>query len=137
MRLRSASRTKARIEVIPMIDVIFFLLVFFMISTLSMAVYRGLPVNLPKAATGSETPRDQVMVTVAKDGRIAVDQQDVARESFPTLLKARLEANPLSVVVINADEEVRHGRVVEILDEARRVGVVHLAIAVRPKEPGR
>ena len=68
MRLARRTIKKARIEIIPMIDTIFFLLVFFMISTLSMSRYSGLPVNLPKAATGqqpaSEVPPSRSLRTV-------------------------------------------------------------------------
>ena len=56
MRLQRRSIKKARIEIIPMIDTIFFLLVFFMISTLSMTQFRGMAVNLPKAAAGQQAP---------------------------------------------------------------------------------
>ena len=54
MRMQRRSIKKARIEIIPMIDTIFFLLVFFMISTLSMTQFKGMPVNLPKAASGQQ-----------------------------------------------------------------------------------
>jgi len=58
MRIQRRSMKKARIEIIPMIDTIFFLLVFFMISTLSMSQYKGMPVNLPKAASGRQAPAE-------------------------------------------------------------------------------
>jgi biopolymer transport protein ExbD len=64
MKLRRRESRRARIEIVPMIDVVFFLLVFFMMASLSMAVYAGLPVNLPQAATGqvaaSETASDTI-----------------------------------------------------------------------------
>ena len=69
MRLAEREIKKARIEIIPMIDTIFFLLVFFMISTLSMSRYSGLPVNLPKASTGQQTPSASAAVTIAPDGK--------------------------------------------------------------------
>ena len=66
MRLARRTIKKARIEIIPMIDTIFFLLVFFMISTLSMARYSGLPVNLPKAATGQQPASESAAVTITR-----------------------------------------------------------------------
>ena len=67
MRIQRRNPKKARIEIIPMIDTIFFLLVFFMISTLSMAQYRGMPVNLPKAASGQQAPAESAAITIDKE----------------------------------------------------------------------
>jgi biopolymer transport protein ExbD len=134
MRLPRRNSKKARIEIIPMIDTIFFLLVFFMISTLSMSHYSGLPVNLPKAATGQQPPSESAAVTIGADGKIAIDQQEVSGERVGDILKARLAGNPELLVLINADERVEHGLVIEVMDQARQAGVGKMAIAVKPKE---
>ena len=134
MRLPRKHFKKARIEIIPMIDTIFFLLVFFMISTLSMARYTGLPVNLPKAATGNQQPSESAAITIAPDGRVSIDKQDVPRENVRTVLQQRIAAKPDLLVLINADEHVEHGLVVEIMDAARQAGVSKMAIAVKPKD---
>jgi biopolymer transport protein ExbD len=134
MRLRRREIKKARIEIIPMIDTIFFLLVFFMISTLSMARYSGLPVNLPKAATGQQGPNESAAVTIKPDGTVAIDKQAVSREQIRDILKDRLVQNPELLVLINADEHVEHGVVVEIMDTARQAGVAKMAIAIKPKD---
>ena len=134
MRLARRTIKRARIEIIPRIDTIFFLLVFFMISTLSMSRYSGLPVNLPKAATGQQPASESAAVSITPDGKIFIDKQEVPRESVRTLLQQRLSANPDMLVLINADERVEHGRVVEIMDDARQAGVAKMAIAVKPKD---
>jgi biopolymer transport protein ExbD len=134
MRLRRREIKKARIEIIPMIDTIFFLLVFFMISTLSMARYGGLPVNLPKAATGQQTLSESAAVTITPDGKIAIDKRDVPRAQVGEILKARLLKTPDLLVLINADEKVEHGVVVEVMDAARQAGVAKMAIAIKPKD---
>jgi biopolymer transport protein ExbD len=124
---------KARIEIIPMIDTIFFLLVFFMISTLSMARYSGLPVNLPKAATGRQPASESAAVTITPDGKVFIDKQEVPRENIRRVLQQRLSASPELLILINADERVEHGLVVEIMDDARQAGVAKMAIAVKPR----
>ena len=134
MRLSRRTVKKARIEIIPMIDTIFFLLVFFMISTLSMSRYSGLPVNSPKAATGQQPASESAAVTITPDGKVYIDKQEVPRESIRTVLQQRLSANPELLVLINADERVEHGRVVDVMDIARQVGVAKMAIAVKPKD---
>jgi biopolymer transport protein ExbD len=134
MRLARRSIKKARIEIIPMIDTIFFLLVFFMISTLSMSHYSGLPVNLPKAVSGQQPPSESAAVTIDADGKVTVDKQPIRIDQIGDLLKARLMKNPEILVLINADERVEHGLVVDAMDQARQAGVTKMAIAVKPRE---
>lgn len=134
MRIQRRTLKKARIEIIPMIDTIFFLLVFFMISTLSMTQFRGMPVNLPKAASGQQAPAESVAITINKENQIFLDKQAVDRTALAERLRAQLAKNPELLVVINADDGVAHGRVVEIMDLARNVNVVKMAIAVKPTE---
>ena len=136
MRIARKTPEKARIEIIPMIDVIFFLLVFFMVSTLSMTINRGLPVNLPTAATSQKDVRDNVSLTVLQDGKIFLNKEPVTLQDMGPRVKAALAADPRLAVVINADGQVLHSTVVDILDELRQAGVSGLAIAVKPgKKP--
>jgi biopolymer transport protein ExbD len=137
MRIQRRNMKKARIEIIPMIDTIFFLLVFFMISTLSMAHYKGMPVNLPKAASGQHAQATSATVTLTKEGQIFLDKQAVDKSVLSGLLSRQLTENPDLLVIINADDGVEHGRVVEVMDLARSVNVSKLAIAVRSKEQSR
>jgi len=132
MILHRRERRRARIEIIPMIDVVFFLLVFFMMASLSMTVYRGMPVNLPRAASGSTPPAESAAVTVARDGQAYLDRQPVTRELLGQRLRGLVAANPNVAIVITADEAVAHGRVVDVLDEIRLAGVTRMAIAIRP-----
>jgi biopolymer transport protein ExbD len=134
MRIQRRSMKKARIEISPMIDTIFFLLVFFMISSLSMSRFKGMPVNLPKAASGQQAPAESAAITIDKTNRIFLDKQPVDQTGLADLLRAQLAKNPDLLVVINADDGVEHGRVVEVMDIARSANVAKVAIAVKPKE---
>jgi biopolymer transport protein ExbD len=136
MRIPRKQPEKARIEIIPMIDVIFFLLVFFMISTLSMTVNRGLPVNLPAAATSQKDVSENVNLTVMQDGSMFLNKQPITLQDIGQRVKAAMAADPQLTVVINADGQVLHSTVVDVLDELRLAGVSGLAIAVKPgKKP--
>jgi biopolymer transport protein ExbD len=137
MRIQRRNLKKARIEIIPMIDTIFFLLVFFMISTLSMAQYRGMPVNLPKAASGQQAPAESAAITIDKESRIFLNKEKVDQAALADLLRQQLEQNADLLVVINADDGVEHGRVVEVMDIARGANVAKMAIAVKPRESRR
>jgi biopolymer transport protein ExbD len=134
MRIQRRTPKKARIEIIPMIDTIFFLLVFFMISTLSMAQYRGLPVNLPKAASGQQAPAESAAITIDTESRVFLNKEKVDKAALGDLLRQQLAQNADLLVVINADDGVEHGRVVEVMDIARGANVARMAIAVKPKE---
>ena len=131
MRIPRQESVKARIEIIPMIDVIFFLLVFFMVSTLSMTINRGLPVNLPTAATSQKDLRDNVSLTVTQDGKMFLNKEPVTLQDMGSRVRAALVSDPQLAVVINADGHVLHSTVVDILDELRQAGVSGLAIAVK------
>jgi len=137
MRIQRRNLKKARIEIIPMIDTIFFLLVFFMISTLSMAQYRGMPVNLPKAGSGQQAPAESAAITIDKESRIFLNKEEVDQAALGDLLRQQLEQNADLLIVINADDGVEHGRVVEVMDIARGANVAKMAIAVKPKESRR
>lgn len=136
MRIPRKQPEKARIEIIPMIDVIFFLLVFFMLSTLSMTLNRGLPVNLPAAATSQKDVSENVNLTVMQDGTMFLNKQPITLQDIGQRVKAVMASDPQLTVVINADGQVLHSTVVDILDELRLAGVSGLAIAVKPgKKP--
>jgi len=136
MQLPRKDHHKARIEIIPMIDVIFFLLVFFMISTLSMTVNRGLPVNLPTAATSQKDLRENLNLTLTEDGELFLNRASITMQDLGPRVKQALAAEPELMVIINADGEVRHSAVVHVMDELRVSGVSRLAIAVKPdKKP--
>ena len=134
MCIQRRSIKKARIEIIPMIDTIFFLLVFFMISTLSMTQFKGMPVNLPKAASGQQAPAESAAITINKEHQIFLDKQPVEKTSLADRLGGLIAKNPELLVVVNADDGVEHGHVVEVMDIARSANVAKMAIAVKPKE---
>jgi biopolymer transport protein ExbD len=133
MRVPRQESPKARIEIIPMIDVIFFLLVFFMVSTLSMTINRGLPVNLPTAATSQRDLRENLNLTLTQEGEFFLNKEPITLQDLGPRVKTALASEPELMVIINADGDVRHHAVVEVMDELRLAGVARLAIAVRPQ----
>jgi biopolymer transport protein ExbD len=136
MRVPRQEADKARIEIIPMIDVIFFLLVFFMISTLSMTVNRGVPVNLPKAASAQKELRESVNITVTREGDIFLNKEPITLQEIGQRVQAGLEKDPELLAVINADDQALHGAIVDVMDKIRLAGVSRLAIAVKPERRG-
>lgn len=133
MRLRAYQPKKARIEIIPMIDTIFFLLVFFMIASLAMTTSKGMPVNLPRASAATERPVVKVVLTLTESGCYYVDKQAVRFDQIHGILKRSLKDNPSAVVVINCDKTQAWQRGIQLADEAKRAGARFLTIATEPK----
>ena len=119
-----------------MIDIIFFLLVFFMISTLSMTINRGLPVNLPKAASSQRDLRESVHITVTREGDIFLNKEPVTLQEIGQRVQVGLERDPELLAVISADDHAIHGAIVDIMDKIRLAGISRLAIAVKPERKG-
>ncbi|KKO20645.1 MAG: biopolymer transporter ExbD [Candidatus Brocadia sp.] len=131
-----ATRRRARIEIIPLIDVIFFLLATFVVVSLSMVKNQGISVNLPSAVTGNPQEREAaVTITVTKSGDVYLNQEKLA----PGLLSGRLKQlkteNPDTRVFINGDREAYFGAAIQILDEVRSSGITKVAIQTKLGEP--
>jgi len=136
VKFRRRPPRKARIEIIPMIDTVFFLLVFFMMASLSMTVHGGIPVNLPKAAK-AEAARAPVSISISREGVIYLEREPIEPVQLTARLQARARTEPEVGVVIEADTDALHGRVVDVMDAARMAGIGKMAIAVTPREAKR
>lgn len=129
MRLPEDSDRPFQINIVPMIDVIFAILTFFIMSTLFLTRSQGLPVNLPGAATTETQPQNPLVVTIDRAGDLFIDRQPIPLDALATQVQQRVEAGEQPVVVISADRDVSHGRVVTVMDRLRSLEGVRLAIA--------
>lgn len=135
MRLPEEPDHPPQINIVPMIDVIFALLTFFIMSTLSLTRSPGLPVSLPKAVTAQTQSQSQIVVTVDRRGRISLNRQPAQLSDLQTRIRAIMGSTPSALVVINADERVSHGQVIAVMDQLRLIPGVKLAIsAQRPAQ---
>jgi biopolymer transport protein ExbD len=132
MRLQEEPDLPAQINIVPMIDVIFAILTFFIMSTLFLTRSEGLPVNLPQAVTAkSQAAAEPITVTVDQDGKISLNSQPVSLNSLGEKVQ-ELKGNNLEVlVIINADANATHGQVVGVMDRVRQVEGAKLAIATQ------
>ena len=127
---RGRAYRRGRIEIIPMIDVMFFLLVTFMLASLSMQSLNSIPVNLPQGDAPSLQHKQPVTLTITKDSKIFLDKTPTTLETMAFALKAMLTEHGADVVV-NADSAAPEGIVVEAMLQARRAGIDHFLIAVK------
>ncbi len=134
MKLRkSRQRRRGRIEIIPMIDVMFFLLVTFMLASLSMQNLHSLAVNLPQGRAAPLQPKTPVTLTITRDGRILLDENPVTLETLAATLKAMLKETDSNVIVA-ADSGAPYGVIVQAMIQSRDAGAQHFLIAVKHVE---
>jgi biopolymer transport protein ExbD len=133
MRIPSPShRRRARIEIIPLIDIVFFLLATFVMVSLSMIKNEGIPVTLPRAASGVGHPKkDPVTITVKKNGDIYLDKTEVSLSQLVQKLRVVKATHPDASIIINGDDSSRLGAVVTILDKLRYIGFQQVSILTR------
>jgi biopolymer transport protein ExbD len=121
------------INLLPMIDVIFSILAFFIISTLFLSRSQGLPVDLPTAQTTEPKQSVQLNITIERDGKMFLDRQSIELDDLKGALTQKIKPDAESVVVINADKKVEHGIVVKVMDRLRQVPGAKMAIAAEPE----
>jgi biopolymer transport protein ExbD len=131
MRLQNEPDTPLQINILPMIDVVFALLTFFIMSTLFLTRSEGLPVNLPKATTSKAERPAPVTVTIDSQGNLSVNKESIQLEGLADSIRKRQQPNQDLLVVLNIDEAITHGRVVAVMDKVRQISGAKLAIATQ------
>ena len=128
VRFKRRQRRSARIEMIPLIDIVFLLLVVFIYAMLSMTVHRGILVELPESSTAEVDHEEHFSVTLAADGTVYMDLDpvDLAELTERVAQERRLRGG--LHVQVNAHKDIRHGHLVEVLDSIREGGVKSLSI---------
>ncbi|NJL83625.1 MAG: biopolymer transporter ExbD [Chloroflexaceae bacterium] len=134
MQLPEESDKPFEINIVPMIDIIFSILAFFIISTLFLTHSEGLSVNLPQASTSQPQPSTEITVTIAADGQIFLNQKSITLENLQKRVRQQIVPQKPTLVIVNADEAVAHGRVVGVMDDLRQIKQVKLAIATTKQD---
>jgi biopolymer transport protein ExbD len=131
MKFRPArSRRRGRIEIIPMIDVMFFLLATFMLASLAMQNLHSLAVDLPKGSAAPLQLVKPVTLTVTREGGLLLNETVVTLETLTPTLQAML-AGPETSVIVNADSAAPNGTVVQAMLRAREAGATHFVFAIK------
>lgn len=137
---QSSGAKKARIEIIPLIDVIFFLLATFVLFTLALNKIKSLPVDLPQAAA---TPRafaaddDMVVLQVSETGTAYWNKEPISTAEIPRRLLDYKATTAVPRVLVSGDDKARHGDAVRALDEVRKAGITQVSIETAFRATGR
>ncbi len=126
------AKKRVRIEIIPLIDIIFFLLATFVMVSLSMVKNQGISVNLPTATTSTQQEIEKIVtLSVSENGDIYVDKDKVSFEEMTAQLTHLKASQPNLKILINGDDKADFGKAIGILDEVRRIGITKVSIRTK------
>ncbi|MEN8198636.1 MAG: biopolymer transporter ExbD [Thermodesulfobacteriota bacterium] len=132
MKIRRRRDREARIEMLPLIDIVFLLLVFFIYAMLSMAVHRGLELDLPESSQAGVTAEREVLsLSIQVDGpglKILVDGQALPLEELPSFLANYPAADDVPKVLVFAEERISYQQLYMVLDELKKSGVADISL---------
>jgi biopolymer transport protein ExbD len=134
MKIHLSPRKKARIEMLPLIDIVFLLLVFFIYAMLSMAVHRGLPVSLPVSSTAEIEQKLVLSVTVKEDGSVFLDKEPTPLEELSIRLQERSLNHPDPGVLLFADRALPYQNLFHVLDQIRKAGLSRISLQAEGDE---
>jgi biopolymer transport protein ExbD len=134
MRLPNEAEDRPpEINVVALIDVIFAILTFFIVTSLSLSRTEGVPVNLPGASSGKDQDQTKIVVSIDAQGALALNRSSTSSATLVPQLKSLIVKGQPTIVVINADEKADHGAVVAIMDLIQQVPDVKMGIATKHK----
>ena len=126
------STDDAQIQILPLIDVIFCILTFFILAVVQLQSPQGVNVDIPKAETGTVQPPDRLIVTLSPTGQTFVGQEEVDRNTLADKARKYLDSKPDGLVVLNASQNAFYSDVIGILDLMRKIGGNRVALATNP-----
>ena len=133
MKVRKTIQHKARIELIPMLDTIFLLLVFFIYAMLSLTVHRGIDVDLPSADSGIVNTKDYISVSFNSNGEFFLDKTNMSLDNVVMDLSEKKKENPRLKVIINGDRSAQYGNSIKLLDALRAAGIKEVFFGTEPE----
>lgn len=119
------------INILPMIDVIFAILAFFIISTLFLTRAEGFSVDLPEAETAQSQQEAFITVTIEGNGNISIDKKPVALNELTKTVQAQVGDRTAALLTVQADETIDYGQVIAVMDQLRRVEGASLGMATQ------
>lgn len=130
MKLRNYRETKQPdLNIIPMIDIMFFLLVFFMLSTMYMVEQKTIPVNLPQATSATIDNKTNFTVTLKDDGSIYLEDQQTDIQTLLMQATKEQKNNPSFAIIIRADKDINYDKVVSFIDILKKAGITRFGLA--------
>jgi biopolymer transport protein ExbD len=134
MKVHFQTGKKIRIEMIPLIDIVFLLLVFFIYAMFSMAVHHALPVMLPTSASAKIDKELLLSVTVKSDGTLYVDKEPVDLNDLASFLKIKAAANKNTGILLFADRSLSYQNLFRVLDQIKMAGINRISLQAETEQ---
>lgn len=128
MKVNLGGQRRARIEILPLIDIVFLLLVFFIYAMLSMAIHRGIPVNLPVSSSSKIEKKLILSVTIKDSSKILVDDDQIPLKDLVRVLKQKAKGHKSPGILLFADRNVSCQLLVKVLDQIRITGINRISL---------
>ncbi|SRR5690554_109339 len=127
-RKRIREEEEAELDMTPMLDIVFIMLIFFIVTT-SFVKEAGIDVNRPEASQATTKPSANIFIAIRENGEVWMDRRQVDVERVAANLERLLAEQPTDMVVIQADKDARHGVVVKVMDQIKEAGIAQISIA--------
>lgn len=128
MKVNFPASRKARVEMLPLIDIVFLLLVFFIYAMLSMAVHRGLPVVLPTSSSAVPEKQSVLSITIKADGSLYLDKEPIEMGNLSATLAGQSPEKRENGVMLFADKGLPFQRLFNVLDRIRKAGIANISL---------
>ena len=133
MYFKDNNESENSINILPMIDIIFAILSFFIISSLYLTRIDSIKVNLPKSSTAVREQNKPQIITIDNDEKIYFNSNEILLKNISTLIRTNIENIEEPIVILRADTSVKHGLIVNLLDELRKIENLKIGISVDKK----
>jgi len=133
MYFKDNNHSENSINILPMIDIIFAILSFFIISSLYLTKIDSIKVNLPKSSTAVREQNKPQIITVDNNERIYFNSNEISLKNISALIRTNIENIEEPIVILRADTSVKHGLIVNLLDELRKIENLKIAVSTEPK----
>ena len=133
MYFKDNNESENSINILPMIDIIFAILSFFIISSLYLTKIDSIKVNLPKSSTAVREQNKPQIITVDNNEKIYFNSNEISLKDISTLIRTNIENIAEPIVILRADTSVKHGLIVSLLDELRKIENLKIGISTDKK----
>lgn len=134
MKINFQTHKKARIEMLPLIDIVFLLLVVFIYAMLSMAVHRGLPIELSTSSSAKIDKELILSLTVKPDGTIYIDQEQIALDNLAAALRRKTKTSKAPGLLLFGDRNLAYQKLFQVLDQIRMAGIHRISLQAEVKQ---
>ena len=133
MYFKDSNESENSINILPMIDIIFAILPFFIISSLYLTKIDSIKVNLPKSSTAIREQNKPQIITIDNNEKIYFNSNEILLKNISALIRTNIENIEEPIVILRADTSVKHGLIVNLLDELRKIENLKIAVSTEPK----